>query len=276
MSADTPVDPRAFRDFEHSGWEEVAKHYDHYFANLTTQAIGPLLDAAGARAGTRLLDVACGPGYVAEAAADRGAMVTGIDFLAAQIRLARERCPTIEFREGDAEALDYPAENFDAVVMNFGLLHVARAEQSLMEAIRVLRKGGRFAFTVWARPEEAVGLAIVLRAIATNGATDVPLPPGPPFFRFSDHDECRRALIAAGFVHPTAAQLPLFWRLPSPDALFAAAANGTVRTRGLLRAQSAEAFERIRTAVRDAASAYSRDGITEIPMPCVLASATKP
>ena len=62
----------AFHDFELAGWEKAAGEYDRRFGELTSQSIGPLLDAAGAVPGARLLDVACGPGHVAAAAA-RGA-----------------------------------------------------------------------------------------------------------------------------------------------------------------------------------------------------------
>ena len=66
------------------------------------------------------------------------------------------------------------------------------------------------------------------------------------------------------------------WRLPSPNDLFVAFYEGTARTGGLLRAQSREALEGIRTAVIRAAAAYEKDGNVEIPMPAVLASTQKP
>jgi protein-L-isoaspartate O-methyltransferase len=80
----------SFRDFEHQGWssEDVALGYHDYLSPITTQAIGALLDAAGVRQGTRVVDVATGAGYAAAAAADRGAEVIGVDFSATQIALA--------------------------------------------------------------------------------------------------------------------------------------------------------------------------------------------
>ena len=65
--------PQGFRQFEHQGWQEIASRYHEGFAVVTIQAVPALLDAARVTKGTRVLDVACGPGYVAAAAAGRGA-----------------------------------------------------------------------------------------------------------------------------------------------------------------------------------------------------------
>lgn len=270
------VDPAAFKAFEHDGWQAVYAGYHDAFGDLTTQAVGPLLDAVGAGPGVRLLDVATGPGYVARAAAHRGAGVVGVDFSAAMVALARRLHPGLEFAEGDAEALALPDRSFDAVVMNFGLLHLARPEQALAEACRVLRPGGRLAFTVWSKPEEAVGFRIVLRAVEAHGDLSVTLPPGPPFFRFSDPEECHRTLTAAGFTALRVTTVPQVWRLASADALMEAIEGSTVRTRALLWAQRPEALAAIRAAVRAAVGAYQRGRAIELPMPAVLASAAKP
>jgi SAM-dependent methyltransferase len=275
MTTSQPVDPHAFRAFEQAGWQNVANRYHDAFANLTTQTIGPLLDAVGVGNGMRLLDVATGPGYVAAAAAQRGAHAVGVDFAAVMVAEAGRRYPGVEFQEGDAEALHFPDSSFDAVVMNFGLLHLGRPERALAEAQRVLRANGRIGFTVWAKPEEAVGFGIVLRAIQTYGNMNVPLPSGPPFFRFSDSQECSRVLLEAGFVTPQVVSVPQVWRLPAPDALFEIMLGSTVRTAGLLRAQSTEALSAIRTAIQEATVAYRKGDAIELPMPAILASAVK-
>jgi SAM-dependent methyltransferase len=274
--ASQPVDPRAFRAFEHAGWEHVSRQYRAAFGDLTTQAIPPLLEAVDVRRGVRVLDVATGPGYVAAAAAQRGANAVGVDFSAAMVAEARRRYPALTFQEADAEALPFPDQSFDAVVTNFGLLHLGRPEQALAEAHRVLRAGGKLGFTVWAKPEEAVGFGMVLRAVQEHGNVNVPLPPGPPFFRFSDPAECFRVLRALGFGAPQVVRVPQVWRLRSPDALFAIMQRDTVRTAGLLSAQTPEALQAIRTAFCDMIGAYQTEDAVEVPMPAVLASATKP
>jgi SAM-dependent methyltransferase len=270
------ADPAAFRDFERAGWERVVAVYRDAWGSLTSQAIAPLLDAVRAGPGVRILDVATGPGYVAGAAARRKAEVVGVDFSVPMLAEARRREPGVDFREGDAEALPFPDASFDAVVMSFGLLHLGRPDEALAETHRVLRRGGRLSFTVWAKPEEAIAFGIVLRAIERHGRLDVPLPPGPPFFRFSDPDECRRVLIGLGFHAPEVGLVPQVWRHESGDALFDVMRDGTVRTAGLLRAQTAEAQEAIRADVREAVRSYQRGAAVELPMPAILAAAVKP
>lgn len=266
----------AFHEFEQEGWERAAEFYGDAFGALTAQTAGPILDAAGVARGTRLLDVATGPGFVASAAARRGASVVGLDFAAAMVAEARRRHPAIEFRDGDAAALPFDAASFDAVVMNFGMLHLARPDAAVAEARRVLKPGGRYAFTVWAPPERAVGFGMALRAIDALGNKNVPLPEGPPFFRFSDEGATRSTLEQAGFGDIEVRELPLIWRLSSADDVFHALSRGGVRTSAVLRAQTPAALDAIRAAVRKSVEAYARGSEFAIPMSAALASCRKP
>jgi SAM-dependent methyltransferase len=267
---------KAFHDFEQAGWERAAEHYGNAFGGLTMQSAGRLLDAVGARAGTRLLDVATGPGFVAGAAAARGAAVTGLDFSPAMLARARASHPAINFGQGDAEALPFESASFDAVVMNFGMLHLARPNAAIAEAHRVLRPGGRFAFTVWGAPELALGFGLVVRALEQYGTPNIGLPEGPPFFQFSDATACRRALTEAKFTDIDVQTLPLVWRVQSPDEVFAAISTGGVRTSAVLRVQTPDALEQIRASVRRGVESYgTKDGDFAIPMLVVLAAGAR-
>src|SRR5713226_1215825 len=143
----------AFTKFEHQGWERVADKYDSVWSSSTRQFIPPLLDAAQVSAGMSILDVGCGPGYVSAAAAERGAKPIGLDFSAEMIAIAKKMFPRIEFRRGDAQNLPFANASFDRVVANFALLHLAEPERACAEAARVLKPGGKFGFTTWARKE---------------------------------------------------------------------------------------------------------------------------
>lgn len=268
---------QSFREFEQAGWENprvVIKYHEHLSA-VTTQSIGALLDAAGVREGSRLLDVATGAGYVAGAAAQRGAKATGIDFSAGQVRMARDTYPAVQFEQADAEALPFESGTFDAVVNGFGMCHLPNPDVALREAFRVLERGGRVAFAVWDVPERAVGFGAVYAAIRAHGSMDVGLPTGPNFFFFSDPEQSTKALRDAGFASPSCKQVPQVWRLSYPDELFEVLTEGSVRAAATIRSQSPGAKAAIRAALRETVMTYKRGDHFEVPMPAVIAAAVK-
>jgi SAM-dependent methyltransferase len=267
------VPDEAFWEFERTGWNRAAARYEECWTD-TALFVEPLLDAAGVRAGTRMLDIACGPGFVSEAAAARGAEPVGLDVAAAMVERARARCPGLTFVEGDAQRLLFGDESFDAATMNFGILHLSQPETALSEARRVLVSGGRFAFTAWLEEGNAVA-EIVDGAVGVH-ATPVELPEGPAFYRFADPDESRRALVGAGFdresVHVET--VTGLWRTPTAERLFEAELHAGVRTSAVLRAQPPERLEAIREAMTDAVTRYSDGDEFALPIAARVISAT--
>ncbi len=275
----SPIDAQAFRTFEWNGWQASADPYDTYFGPLTLQTVDSLLAAVKTSASpASLLDVATGPGYLALRAKDAGFQrVEGVDFSDVMVRKARERCAGrgIEIREGDAEHLDSPSESFDAVAMNFGLLHLGQPAKAVAEAYRVLRTGGKYGFTVWAEPDKSRGFALVLQAIEAHGGAVEAVPEGPPFFQYASPEHAAAILTAGGFCEPCVVELPLTWILPSGEALFDAFLHGTARTGGLLRRQTPVALSAIRAAIMNGAEAHRSGGAIHLPMRAVLASGSK-
>lgn len=268
-----------FKEFEHRGWQKVAGGYHDYFAGLTGQSIGPLLDALAPSAGQTVLDIATGPGYVAAQLVERGLSTTALDFSPVMLEKARALNPSLDLVEGDACDLPFADESFHLVCMNFGILHLDEPDLAIKEAFRVLKRGGRFAFSVWSKPDQAIAFGLVLKAISEFGDDSVPLPAGPPFFRFSDRDECERSLREAGFEEIGFETVPMLWALECAEHLFEAFYTGTPRTGGLLRAQTEEQLEDIKNAVLKAAESYRSDSdikkAIEIPMSCHVVSGSK-
>ena len=267
-------DPASFKGMEHAGWEENAAGYDKLFGSITRHAIEPLLDATAIHAGSSMLDLCCGPGYGAAAAEARGARAIGIDFSQAMVEIARGLHPAVTFLQGDAEALDFETESFDAVICSFGVNHLPDPGKSLREANRVLRPGGRFAFSMWCAPGKSKFHQLVLESIRTHGTMDVPLPPAPPPFHFSDPATCVAELIAAGFDDPDVVEIPLAFR-PAAATDVLALTRCAVRLEMMIELQTGPARERIYQAIVEEAEKFRAGALLAIPMPAVLASGVK-
>jgi len=265
----TPYDPTAFRQFEYEGWERLSAGYHRHWQALTTQVVPDLLAVADVASGAQVLDVACGPGYVSAAAAARGATTRGVDFSENMNALARRNFPELEFQTADAEDLPFADESFDAVLINFGVLHFPNPETALSEAHRVLKSGGRLAFTNWAEAENSA-ISIAMKAIAEKGSLKVGLPPGTPLYRFADPDECRTVLTEVGFTSVVSREIQLTWHLPRPDMLMETFQQATARMSGLLNAQDPEKLPDILAAMTAGCAPYERDGVTELAMPAAL------
>ena len=135
------------------------------------------IDQLQLKPGTRVLDVACGTGNTAIPAAQRGASVTGVDIASNLLAQARQRAQqagvSAEFREGDAEQLDFPEASFDVIISVFGAMFAPRPERVAAEFLRVCRPGGTIAMGNWT-PTGFVG------KIFGVTAKHVPPPPGIP------------------------------------------------------------------------------------------------
>lgn len=266
-----------FTQFEHEGWARVADKYDSTWSSSTRQFIQPLLDAANVSAKMSILDVGCGPGYVSAAALKRGAIPVGLDFSEEMIAIATKMFPGIEFRYGDAQNLPFAGATFDRVIANFALLHLAEPERAMAEAHRVLKPGGRVAFTTWAKVSENPFVKLVDDAIRAHANLDVDLPPGPPFYLFENETEFRNALEQAGFDRSsmTFKLHRIEWQVPTAQFVFDAELKAGVRTAGLLTRQSPEALRKIQSAIEKPVQRYAKGDGFAIPKAAYVVAVSK-
>jgi SAM-dependent methyltransferase len=267
----------AFTAFELAGWQAKAQPYHDFFAPVTGRLAEPLLDLAGVTAGMRVLDAATGPGYVAAAAARRGAACVGVDLAPAMVSLARLLHPDLDVRTGDLHALPFPDGGFDAVLVNFALMHVARPERAAAECARVLAPGGRLAVSVWDRPGRSRLVGLFGEAVAEAGASPPPdLPDGPPFFRFADDAELGRLLHRPGLTRIETRTVGFTHRLPSAGALWDGVVGGTVRTAAVVAGQPPDVRERVRAAFDRLVEPYLTEDGLDVPVSVRITAATKP
>ena len=271
------AEPHPYRELERSGWQRAAAGYVGSFEAATRLFAPALLDAAGVGRGTRVLDVACGAGIVSGLASSRGAEVIGVDFSPEMLAEARRRYPALQFREGDAEALPFEADRFDAVVINFGLHHFPFPARAVAEAHRVLRPGGRLCFTTWANPREHVLHRILTDAVRVAGDTSASLPVAPGG-AVNESEVCLRFLREATFRPESLRAEILKQAIPVESAarLVEIIEAGTVRMAATLRAQPAAKRSAILVAIEKAIAPYREsDGYYAIPIAVILAAGTK-
>jgi ubiquinone/menaquinone biosynthesis C-methylase UbiE len=145
--------------------------------------------------GMQVLDVACGTGNLAIAAARKGALVTGCDIAPNLLDQARTRASVegldIQFDEADAEALGYDAATFDLVVSMFGVMFAPRPDVAAAELLRVCRSGGVIALANWT-PEGFMGQ--MSKAVAAH----FPPSPTPPAANTWGNEASVRELLGQG------------------------------------------------------------------------------
>lgn len=152
------------------------------WANLQEPTAEPLwkamLDAAKVSHETRFFDAGCGGGGASIIAAQRGAIISGLDASNALIVIARERVPEGDFRVGDLESLPFSAGVFDVVIASISVQYCADPVAALRELRRVCAPNGYIVVSTWGAPENCEQ-RVVFKAVR-----DVhPSPPsgGGPF-----------------------------------------------------------------------------------------------
>jgi SAM-dependent methyltransferase len=143
--------------------QSAAEVYEEFFLPaLFEQWAQRVADAAMIQPGDRVLDVACGTGVLARAAALRSGAadrVTGLDVNEGMLVVAKRKSPEIQWKLGRAEQLSFQDNHFDAVVSQFGLMFFEDRQAAIREMFRVLRPGGRLAIAVWDTLEHTPGYA---------------------------------------------------------------------------------------------------------------------
>jgi ubiquinone/menaquinone biosynthesis C-methylase UbiE len=143
----------------------AAEVYEEFFVPALFQEwTSRVADAANISSGQRILDVASGTGVLTREVAKRvgaSGSVVGLDLNEGMLAVAQRKAPEIEWQQGNAEALPFDSNSFDAVVCQFGLMFFEHRLAAIKEMVRVLRQGGCIAIAVWDSLENTPGYAAI-------------------------------------------------------------------------------------------------------------------
>ena len=186
-------------------WHLAGTAPEIYAEHLVPAVFAPwapvLLDAAAVGIGHTVLDVACGTGVVAAAAAERvgpSGAVTGVDINPGMIAVAA-RTRGVRWAQADAARLPFPDGGFDRVLCQAGLQFVPDRLGALREMRRVARPGGRVALLVWRALHHSPGFAALADALQAVVGPDAAAVMRAPFGFGDDPRPLVTLLDSAGF-----------------------------------------------------------------------------
>jgi SAM-dependent methyltransferase len=182
-------------------FNEAADDYDNVGVDFFTPFGAALVEAAAVAPGDRVLDVGCGRGAVlfpAATATGPGGHVTAIDLAPRMVELTRAAAaalPQVVVELGDAQSPDFPESSFDVITAGMVLFFLPDPPAALDTYRRLLRPGGRLAFSAAASYDPSFPKA--MKALAGHADSPPPAPGQAPMFE--NADTLRAALEHAGF-----------------------------------------------------------------------------
>ena len=204
-----------------------------YVWDISRDVADRLVRALDPQAGETILELAAGPGdtgfSVASQLGSHGRLIS-TDIAPEMVAAAQERgrelgLANVDYRVVDAQAIDLADASVDGAVCRWGFMLVPDPRAALGETFRVLRPGGRVAFTVWAEAAANPWGTAVGRALLERGLIGKPDPDAPGPFRLGDVERVRALVRAAGFGEPHIEDVPVTWRHESIDHYWAVTAD---------------------------------------------------
>jgi ubiquinone/menaquinone biosynthesis C-methylase UbiE len=222
------MDPDDYRRTSREIWERMAPGWEDRrdWVWDSSRLVGEwLVDRVDPQPGQTLLELAAGAGDTGFAALARMAgtgRLISTDFShrmvqAAQRRAAELGLKNVEFRVMDAERMDLEDNSVDGVLCRWGYMLMADPLSALRETRRVLRGGGRLAFSVWASSEENLWASVPARILVERGHMPAPEPGAPGIFAMANPRLVRELVTSAGFSEPESEFVRMAWRFDDFD-----------------------------------------------------------
>ncbi|MCH7736430.1 MAG: class I SAM-dependent methyltransferase [Chloroflexi bacterium] len=281
------LDHAQYKSRQVQTWDGVAAAWDRWWPAIEKgfQSISDhMISSAAIKPGHRVLDVATGigePAFTAARAVGQTGRVVATDQSPQMLEIAQRRGKdlgetNVEFREMDAEQLDFPEASFDAALCRWGLMFLPDLSAALDNLYRLLQPGGRMVAAVWSEPAKVPMLRLAGEVVRQYIDLPTPPPGAPDIFGLAGPDALQNAFVASGFTGVTTERKVATLELPSCDDY----ANFTLDIAGPLAAaiaqESSEIQAKIRHDLAQAVGQYaSADGSISIPNETLCVSGTK-
>jgi len=263
-----PFDHIQYKASQKQDWSHVAAGWKKWWQTMERSAkpaSDHLVELAALKPGDRVLDVATGIGEPAVTAARKvgpTGKVVATDQAPLMLAIARERAAelgltNLEFREMDAEALDFPEQSFDAVLCRWGLMFLPDLTGALKRMHRLLKPGRRLAAAVWGLPPKVPFISVAMGTVRQQLQAPPPSPDTPGPFSLADVTVLEQALKQAGFTEVRSEPLALTFEWASAENYTNFQQDIAAPIIAMLANESAERRAAIWQAVTEAARQYA-------------------
>jgi enediyne biosynthesis protein CalE5 len=278
------IDPAGFREAQHRNWDSAAAGWMQWseFNDRADRHISErLVELAGVRAGSRVLDVAAGYGEPALTAARKAGpegRVVATDISAEMLAFARDRAAAadldnVEFVQSDASGLDFPPASFDAAVSRWGIIFEPDAEAAAGRVRGFLEPGARFAIASWGEPDVVPFLSIPMRTMRERLGVPPPPPGSPGPLSRPTADAIGGLLEGGGFSGVEVERAEVTYEFDSPQHFTAYVRAISAPIRAMIERHAGEAQEEAWDAItRAAAEAGGGSGPLSLSNVVLLAS----
>jgi SAM-dependent methyltransferase len=272
----------AARERSRATWDAMAAGWDSGRDGIWADSrfVGEsLIQKLAPRRGDTVLELAAGvgdTGLLAARSVGETGQVLITDFAPEMVAAARRRAvelgiPNTSFRVLDAERMDLDTASVDGVVCRWGYMLMLNPQAAFAETRRVLRPGGRLAFSVWSTPEHNPWASLITAILVVRGTTVPPDPMAPGIFALADPTHVRTLVIGAGFSAPEIEVVPTHRRFADFSAYWRYLTELAGAISPILRSLPPEEQREVQMQLREAAVPFQVGHGYDLPGQCLNA-----
>ena len=281
-SGEIPRQPEAARQRSKATWDAVATGWYAQREEIweSSRPVSEwMIRRLDPQPGDTILELAAGPGDTGLRAArlvGESGRVIVTDFAPEMVGAARRRAKEMgvenaEVRTLDAERMDLETDSVDGVLCRWAYMLMIDPAAAFAETRRVLRPGGRLAFSVWAARERNPAPSLAGSILVELGHIPPPDPEAPGPYSRADTARIQKLIVATGFAEPEIEEVSFHWRFASQDAYWRFLIETSATTAPVLRALPPGAQDNFRQRLNEAAQPFRSGEGYDFPAVCLNA-----
>ncbi len=279
-------DPANYVDIQKQDWNKAAsgwEKWDSWLDENMSELNSVLTTHARVAQGDKILDLGSGTGYPAiHAAREVGAQgdVVGLDLAERMLEVARKKSANsgvdnVTFQTCDIRNIPFDNESFNAITSRFCFMFLPHLHDTLSEALRALKPGGKIAAAVWASVDDNPAFTIPVGVIKQYADIPQPDPQAPGLFALAQPGKLKGAMEKAGFSDVSEKEIGITWGYESGEMFVQSFKELAAPMKALFNSLPEDQREEAEGRIAQAAERFRTDDGIEIPGMTLVVSGRK-